>query len=489
MASTPDREALGRLAAALSQLLPASGDPSLEAVAAQLEFDVTGSDDVRQLIEDALSAGRLEDLVRVAIENGVAHRREAREPIDTAEYGELVSAAEALEVTVPSFDEISGSRSVDDAAERQSRLLRAMFDLYSDVMTGPEDERLPKLANVMGGLLRANEVEVLRQPGARESDVRGVIRTGGVEYLLDVKWEVGKDPLEVDTTEESIRSLDRRMLVVAIQGFPRDLRPHPERDRRKVMLDGRDLTLLLEGRWTLPHALRWKAREQRETSSFARLPMAPPEDDPTALKLRSDTVRAEEDEEEDAERKVVAANVSEFDLTFAEEFEASQSEQRRIRRFGIVLAGIAVAVLVGLFVNAKIQDAINAADLETASDTAIRAAQAQQTAYERLETTGLTRYFDDSVVATIQAQVNDLRANGIYVTATLEREIIPEGSAVDGKRAQIVFRETGVSEFRGSGDGRILQSNPAHRLVHGFLLGREESGNWLVLDWTIFDIN
>jgi hypothetical protein len=215
--------------------------------------------------------------------------------------------------------------------------------------------------------------------------------------------------------------------------------------------------------------------------------MTPPEGDPTAITLRSNVAGADEHAEDDADHSVIAANVSDFDQTIAEEIEASVSEQRRIRRLTFALAGLVIAVLAGLLINSRIQEAITTAELEVIGDTALRAARAQQTAYERLETTGLARYFDSPVIATIQAQVDDLRANGLYVTATLEREILPEGSITDGGRAQIVFRETGVTELRGSGDGRVLQSDPAHRIVHGYLLGKEESGNWLVLDWTIFD--
>lgn len=487
IAASPDRDALERLASALSPLLPVSGDPSFVTVAAKLELDRPTSDDPQLLIQQAHGAGKLEDFVLTAIDHGLALRREAGEAIDRSEYGELAKAAEALGVHLPSLTAVIEPQTNDDQSRRKIRLLQAMFALYSDVLGGTEDDRLPKLANVIGGLLRANNVEVLRQPEASANDVRAVIRMGGVEYLLDLKWDLGNDPLAVDTTKESVRSLDRRVLLVAIQGFPRNLRPDPERDRRKVMFDGHDLTRLLEGRWTLPHAARWKAREQRERRSFARLPMAPPEGDPTAITLRSDVPGADEHAEDDAGRSVIAANVSEFDQTIAEEIEASVSEQRRIRRLTFALAGLVVAVLVGLLINSRVQDAITTAELEVIGNTALRAAQAQQTAYERLETTGLARYFDGPVIATIQAQVDDLRANGLYVTATLKREIVPEGSIIDGERAQIVFRETGVTELRGSGDGRILQSDPAHRIVHGYLLGKEESDNWLVLDWTIFE--
>ena len=482
MNSTPDNQAAARLAATVGQILPVDGERSLTAVAAKYDLEIAPTDDAEayagQLIAAAGEADRVDDVVGDLVAESVRYRREAREPVDAVEYGELSAAAQALGVTVPPLEEIDGATADVDGAERRTRLLGAMFALYSDMMSGPEDERPLKLANVLGGLLRANDVDILRLPQVRAHDVRGVVRMGGIEHLLTAVWEVGDDPLAVDTTEESVHAQDRRTLIVALQGFPRELRLHPERDRRKILLDGRDLTLLLEGRWTLPHAVRWKAREQRETGVFARLPMAPPENDPTALALSSDTAEIVEVE---AGQKTLAANVSEFDQTISEEIEASDAEAKRIRTIGIALASLAAAVIVGLFVNAKVQDAIQAGELDAASDTALLAAQAQADAFERLETAGLTRYFDDTVIASIQQRINNLRAGGVYETVRVDREVMRENSAVEGEQAVIIFRASGVAELRDLRDRTVVRSAP-YRAVLGFLMDRAETGDWLVID-------
>ena len=342
MNSTPDSQAAARLAAAVGQILPVDGERSLTAIAAKHDLDIALADDAEaytgQLIVAAGESDRLDDVVRDLVTESVLYRRDAREPVDSVEYGELSAAAQALGVAVPELEEIDGATADVDGAERRTRLLGAMFALYSDMMSGPEEDRPLKLANVLGGLLRANDIDILRLPQVRAQDVRGVVRMGGIEHLLTAVWEVGDDPLAVDTSEESIQAQDRRTLIVALQGFPREMRLDPERDRRKILLDGRDLTLLLEGRWTVPHAVRWKAREQRETGVFARLPIAPPENDPTALALSSDTA---EIVEVDADQKTLAANVAEFDQTISEEIEASEAEAKRLRVIGfIALAGI-----------------------------------------------------------------------------------------------------------------------------------------------------
>ena len=484
----PDSQATARLAAAVGQILPVDGEHSLATVGAKFDLNVAPVDDAAafagQLITAAGAADTLEQVVRALVAASVMYRREAREPIDAAEYTELSAAALALGVTVPDSPEVEDASAADDGTERRSRLLGAMLDLYADMMNGPEDERPLKLANVLGGLLRANDIEILRLPQARAADVRGVVRMGSIEHLLTAVWEVGDDLLAVDTTEESVQAQDRRTLIVALQGFPREMRLDPERDRRKILLDGRDLTLLLEGRWTLAHAVRWKAREQRETGVFARLPMAPPENDPTALGLSSDTAEIVEVQ---ADQKTLAANVTEFDQTISEEFEASEVEAKRLRLIGIVLAGIAVAVVVGLFINSKIQESIAAGNLDAASVTAMRAAQAQEDALERLEITGLNRYFSDDVIANIRQQIESLRANNVYITARIDREVLRENSGVQDELAFIAFRETGETELRGSGDGRIISSDPAYRAVLGFIMSRSETGQWLVTERRVFD--
>lgn len=488
MNNTPDSQAAARLAAAVGQILPVDGERSLTAVAAKFDLEIASADDVEtlagQLIVAAGEADRLDDVVRELVTESVLYRREAREPVDSVEYAELSAAAQVLGVTVPPLEEIDGATADVDGAERRTRLLGAMFALYSDMMSGPEEDRPLKLANVLGGLLRANDIDILRLPQVRANDVRGVVRMGGIEHLLTAVWEVGDDPLAVDTSEESIQAQDRRTLIVALQGFPREMRLDPERDRRKILLDGRDLTLLLEGRWTVPHAVRWKAREQRETGVFARLPIAPPENDPTALTLSSDTAEIVEVEDE---QKTLAANVAEFDQTITEEIEASEAEAKRLRVVGFILAGIAAAVVAGLFINSKIQESIAEGNLDAASVTAMRAAQAQEDALERLEVTGLNRYFSDDVIASIRQQIESLRANNVYITARIDREVLRENSGVQDELAFIAFRETGETELRGQGDGRIISSDPAYRAVLGFIMSRSEAGQWMVTDRRVFD--
>ena len=167
----PDSQATARFAAAVGQILPVDGERSLTAVGATFELEISPADDAAeyagQLIAAAGEAGALEDVVRALVTESVMYRRDAREPIDTAEYAELAAAAAALGVTVPASAEVDDASAEDDATERRSRLLGAMLDLYSDMMSGAEDERPLKLANVLGGLLRANDVEILRLPQAR----------------------------------------------------------------------------------------------------------------------------------------------------------------------------------------------------------------------------------------------------------------------------------------------------------------------------------
>ena len=139
------------------------------------------------------------------------------------------------------------------------------------------------------------------------------------------------------------------------------------------------------------------------------------------------------------------------------------------------------------FINSKIQESIAEGNLDAASVTAMRAAQAQEDALERLEITGLNRYFSDDVIASIRQQIESLRANNVYITARIDREVLRENSGVQDELAFIAFRETGETELRGQGDGRIISSDPAYRAVLGFIMSRSETGQWLVTDRRVFD--
>lgn len=183
----------------------------------------------------------------------------------------------------------------------------------------------------------------------------------------------------------------------------------------------------------------------------------------------------------------------------------SEAVGNLMRAIDIARWALGAAVLIGLFISARVQESIvnetvqespvneevqesiQARRFESASTTALRAAQAQDEAYERLEVTGLSRYFHASVIANIQQQIEDLRAKNVYLTARIDREVLPKESVVQDERAFIVFRETGETELRGQGDGRIISSDPAYRAVLGFIMSRSEAGQWMVTDRRVFD--
>ena len=185
----------------------------------------------------------------------------------------------------------------------------------------------------------------------------------------------------------------------------------------------------------------------------------------------------------------------------------SEAVGKLMRAIDIARWALVAAVLIGLFINARVQESIvsetvpespvneevqesiQARRFESASTTALRAAQAQDEAYERLEVTGLSRYFHASVIANIQQQIEDLRAKNVYLTARIDREVLPQESVVQDEKAFIAFRETGESVLRSTLDGRIISRDPAYGAVLGFIMERSQRGQWLVTDWRVFDIN
>lgn len=291
---------IGELASALYRLLPASGDRSFWSVADSLGLSGywTSPDKaqaLRQVIEGARHERTFGEFIEATVLTGIAQCREDGVPVTQDELSKIVRATEALGVTIPSLRDpmvlhqprpkLEGEPidpPADHAAEeRRRRVLRAHAELYSDILTGSAAERLLKLANVLGGLAMANGARVELPPKPQGDSVQATIRLGNQEYALDARWspeqvEEGLDALTQRVLGISGSGSDRRGILVAVEGVPSDLVLDADQDRWTVLLDGHDLTLLLEDRWTLEEALNFKDATQRQTGAHSPLPLTPP---------------------------------------------------------------------------------------------------------------------------------------------------------------------------------------------------------------------
>jgi len=165
-----------------------------------------------------------------------------------------------------------------DAGARRRRVLAAHAELFNEALTD-EAERLPKLANVVEALALASDAQPL-EPLTPEADhAVGAVRLERVRRRIAVWW-ASDDPAALAEA-----ALERQVdILIVVQGFPLEMAVDAEWADKLALLDGRDLTLLLEGRWTLGQAVRFKHGEQAAHGRFISLRVAPPPHLPADLK-------------------------------------------------------------------------------------------------------------------------------------------------------------------------------------------------------------
>jgi hypothetical protein len=375
--------------------------------------------------------------------------------------------------------------------ERRTRLLSAHAQLFGEVLAGDSSDRLPKLANILGGLATANEAEILRTPAPQVNSVGGSLRLAQSEYALDLRW-AGADAQQA--LEEARRhpegaSISRTLLFI-VEGVPQKFKLHPEHDADTIVIDGRDLALLLEGRWALQQAVQFKQREQRDSGRFVQLPVTPPvEAAETAPRPPEHTAAPSATQGPSAEDipggELLSSNIDDFTLTAAQQEAEAASEERRLRLWrwavlGVVVLGILIAVLV-----VRGNQSAQSAALQDAERTAVAALRFKDDAFRRLDATGAGQYFTDGPAGGLVQGVEALRAQGIFETG--ERSYGLLDSRIEGDVAVVVLRESGQAERRSLETGQLLASRASSVTWALRLAKTSENDRWLVSDLRVVD--
>jgi len=391
-----------------------------------------------------------------------------------------------------------------DAGARRRRVLAAHAELFNEALTD-EAERLPKLANVVEALALASDAQPL-EPLTPEADhAVGAVRLERVRRRIAVWW-ASDDPAALAEA-----ALERQVdILIVVQGFPLEMAVDAEWADKLALLDGRDLTLLLEGRWTLGQAVRFKHGEQAAHGRFISLRVAPPADlpdepdsefrpeDGEVLPSNVDDMPSPPDpddagrvdnpdiwdvglggrREPEPEQSTLRSNIESHEQTFAETEAFEHAEARRLRRIriGFMLAGL-LAVLFAVATIRGRQDA-EAASLDQAADTAVRAARLEFEAYQSLDSSALRSVYDESLAQEIEARVQQLRANGVYLESDISIQVID--ARIDGENAGVLVRESGNLATRRRADGETLQRGPLSQDV-GFFLARTTDQRWRVV--------
>ena len=391
-----------------------------------------------------------------------------------------------------------------DAGARRRRVLAAHAELFNEALTEDTD-RLAKLANVVEALGLASDAAPLEPLMVLGDHVEGAMRLERVRRRIALWWD-SKDPAAL---AEAAR--DRQVdILIVVQGFPLSMAVDPDWADHMALLDGRDLSLLLEGRWTLGQAIRFKHHEQAAHGRFISLRMAPPADlpdepesefrpeDGEVLLSNVDDMPSPHDEgdagridapdiwdassgrRQDPEPvpSTIRSNIESHEQSFAESEAFELAEQRRLRliRAGFMLAAL-LGVLIAVFVVRGRQDA-DAASLDQATNTAVRAAQLEFEAYQTLDSGALRSVYDEALAQAIEAQVQQLRAQGIYVESEVRIQVLD--ARLDGETAGVLVREQGNLATRRRSDGQTIQRGPISQDV-GFFLTRNADNRWRVV--------
>ena len=391
-----------------------------------------------------------------------------------------------------------------DAGARRRRVLAAHAELFNEALTD-EADRLAKLANVVEALALASDAEPLGPLAQMGDHVEGAVRLERVRRRIALWFDIEDHAALAEAARE--RQVD---ILIVVQGFPLQMAVDAEWAGELALLDGRDLTLLLEGRWTLGQAVRFKHSEQSAHGRFISLRVAPPADlpdeaesefrpeDGEVLRSNVDDMPSPHDEG-DAGRvdspdiwdassgrrrdpepipTTIRSNIESHEQSFAETEAFEQAEARRLRliRTGFMLAAL-FAVLIAVFVVRGRQDA-EAASLDRATDTAVRAARLEFEAYQSLDSSALRSVYDEAVAQEIETRVQQLRASGVYLESDVSIQAID--ARIDGENAAVLIRESGNLATRRRADGETIQRGPLSQDV-GFFLARTADQRWRVV--------
>jgi len=159
---------------------------------------------------------------------------------------------------------VDGGDSVQKARERETRLSR-LRDAF--VALAREDDRQARgyaLEDLLKELFALYEIRYRKSFRAEGEQIDGFFSFGGFDYLVEARWRSPQPTLQqllafkgkVDRKIESTRGL-----VVSIPGFSPDCvtRLRQAGPANLILMDGYDLTLILESRVSLVDALQAKS--------------------------------------------------------------------------------------------------------------------------------------------------------------------------------------------------------------------------------------
>lgn len=118
------------------------------------------------------------------------------------------------------------------------------------------------LEHIIYDLFSINEIQYQKPFKAGTDQIDGHFRYGNFDYLVEIKWEknpIGKDALSVFNDEIQRRIQSTRGLFISMSGFNEShVKNYEVANPKMILMDGEDVSLILEGRFRLDDALNAK---------------------------------------------------------------------------------------------------------------------------------------------------------------------------------------------------------------------------------------
>jgi hypothetical protein len=194
-------------------------------------------------------------------------------------YSEAVAALDTLRQVVEPYrklrseaEEANRRREVERAqAELQRAVSEKLEELKAEfyrIVTLAAQPRGYALEKFLNGLFAVFDVDAKAPFKIIGEQIDGAFTFEG-EYLLEAKWQDAKTPLsDLDSFDKKIeRKLDNTLgLFLSMNGFEDSgIETHSRSRPRMILMDGSDLSAIIDGRIPLPDLLRRKRQHAART--------------------------------------------------------------------------------------------------------------------------------------------------------------------------------------------------------------------------------
>ena len=164
------------------------------------------------------------------------------------------------------------SRRLESVTELQSRLKKFREIFYDLLRSDDPQKRGFMLERTMKGVFEIFDLDPKASFRIKGEQIDGAFSFEGTDYLLEAKWQA--QPVNASDLDGLAGRVSRKLdntlgLFLSINGYSEDgISAHSSGRRILILMDGSDLTAVLENRIDLVRLLRRKRRHASETGNI-----------------------------------------------------------------------------------------------------------------------------------------------------------------------------------------------------------------------------